>query len=437
MPTTDEKERKREELKHTIRAKLDGMPIIKGPMPPCTDVLLSQISKGSADSGDDIVKAYNDYFSKFPELSNIINIITPPLTEEDQNYISSLKAKTHIGDNLIQEWSGLTSQWYQIPVIFPWCLPPALTILKGKRGMKCLEWEKDSSKIALFLKRLFIGDLVWLFYYERMGIFKILGVILDDFATKGRYPFPNNIKEGTGIMEAMVRLTKMGLSSTVRDRDSSYRRCLGWTSDVGRKLGIDAVVNTAFNTLFHKFIQTALEYYKEKRLATAIQLTATSSTQSVATLTAVRNTIEVLYQAFKPFDYGRNYSNTLSGIVWVIGSMAIIRDMRTRLGIADDYNEPHQYIPAAYDLLVRGKQITPSESNRYTLHKECAEYARDILLDIEVLDKTNITEIEIWLDNVETKIEGYRATYRNLTPDGVDLGMPPVPPGIPKIEQQV
>ena len=88
-----------------------------------------------------------------------------------------------------------------------------------------------------YVKRLFIADLIWLYYFERMGIFKILGVILDDFATNGKIPMSNNTLSAF-VMETMVRLMKNGLSSTVRDRDSSYRRCLGWTSDVGRKARI-------------------------------------------------------------------------------------------------------------------------------------------------------------------------------------------------------
>ena len=45
------------------------------------------------------------------------------------------------------------------------------------------------------IRRLFVGDLVWLFFFERMGIFRILGVILDDFATRGRLPISNGSLE--------------------------------------------------------------------------------------------------------------------------------------------------------------------------------------------------------------------------------------------------
>ena len=47
------------------------------------------------------------------------------------------------------------------------------------------------------IKRLFLGDLLWLFFFERMGIFKILGVILDDFATRGGFPISNGSLDAT------------------------------------------------------------------------------------------------------------------------------------------------------------------------------------------------------------------------------------------------
>lgn len=287
-----------------------------------------------------------------------------------------------------------------------------------------------------YVKRLFIADLVWLYYFERMGIFKIMGVILDDFATNGKIPMSNNTLSAF-VMETMVRLMKNGLSSTVRDRDSSYRRCLGWTSDVGRKLESGAKVNVGFNNLFHKFIKAALDYYKDRRLATAIQSQTSPGKASVATLITIGDPMNVLKKAFDPFDYGRNYANTLNGIIWAIAGMALIRELRATLGIPTEYNEPYEYIPAAYDLLVSNKQIATSESNRYVLHRECAIDARDMLLDIQFLNSEDSQfgrpggELEIWLDSVEDRVEGYRTAYRSVT--GIDLGEQ----GTPRVEQQV
>ena len=121
------------------------------------------------------------------------------------------------------------------------CLPPSCVTLSGIRGSS-LKVISPTDRI----KRLFIGDLVWLFYFDRMGIFKILGALLDDFASKGKFPIDisNPKNELTSIiLEAMVRQTKTGLSSTVRDRDGTYRRAVGWMSESGRKLGLDSLSN--------------------------------------------------------------------------------------------------------------------------------------------------------------------------------------------------
>ncbi|HKR00637.1 MAG TPA: hypothetical protein VJT09_08185 [Pyrinomonadaceae bacterium] len=295
------------------------------------------------------------------------------------------------------------------------------------------------------IKRLFIADLVWLFYFERMGVFKILGVILDDFTTKGKIPISNGSVGGASgardqitalILEAMVRQTKMGMSSAVRERDSSYRRCLGWTSDVGRKLGLDTAISTGFNNLFHKFIQSALEYYKDKRLAVAIQASVNAPKPSVATLITIGDTMSLLKKTFETFDYGRNFYHALSGIVWVIAGMSIVKQLRTTLGIPQVYNRADEYIPAAYDILVMKTTPSPSQTNRYTTHQECARSGRDLLLDIQMLNTNDPDfarpgkDLETWLNMVENKVEGYRTAYRTLT--GVDLGAA----GTPTIEQQ-
>jgi hypothetical protein len=321
-----------------------------------------------------------------------------------------------------------------------WCLPAFCVTLAGKRHLYTPSNQPAPGRV----RRLFIGDLVWLFFMEKMGIFQILGVILDDYAMKGKIPISNGvIDEGLRddiialVLESMVRETKCGLSSTVRDRDCTYRRCLGWTSDAGRKLGPDCVVNTAFSNLFHRFIQNALEFYKDKRLASAIQGAGLQSKPSVATLLTLSDTLELLKKSFDPFDYGRNYYNTLSGIVWSVAGMSLIRDLRTTLGIPTAYNNPYEFIPAAYDILVMQRPITPKETNRYLLCRECANDARDILLDIEILNHQQNSpggELDIWLSVIESKVEGYRTAYRGLT--GVDLGMEP-PRGVPNIEQQV
>ena len=108
-------------------------------------------------------------------------------------------------------------------------LPPSCITLSGIRGSA-----KAITTPTSRIKRLYPGDLLFLFFFEKMGIFRILGRLLDDFAFNGKYPMntADSSNELTWIiMETMVRQTKTGLSSTVRDRNSAYRRGLGWEID--------------------------------------------------------------------------------------------------------------------------------------------------------------------------------------------------------------
>ncbi|MFZ5784295.1 MAG: hypothetical protein ACOY4R_29215 [Pseudomonadota bacterium] len=290
------------------------------------------------------------------------------------------------------------------------------------------------------IRRLFAGDVVWLFYFERMGLNQILGAILDAYAYNGRLPIssgavePGVLDDIVGlVLEIMVRQTSMGLSSRARDRALMLRRSVGWTSEAGRKLNVDSEVNSSFNVLFHKFLFHALEYYRDKRLAVAIQGVTTAARPSAATLVTISETLELLTKRFEPFYYGRNYYNALNGIVWSIAALTMIRALARTLGIPGAFGDPHEFVPAAYDLLVLKRPVTSGDTNRYIVHRECARHGRDLLLDMEVIDFRDTQEggaLDAWLTQVEGKVEAYRTSYRSMT--GVDIGAS----ATPTIEQQ-
>jgi hypothetical protein len=292
-----------------------------------------------------------------------------------------------------------------------WPVPPDCPQVFGNRGT-----------FGLRFQQLFAGDLVWLFYFERMGIHRMVGALLDDFVSRGKFPLRPAGLTGL-VLEVMVRELKSGLSSTVRERDTSYRRCLGWTSEAGSKLGNDAPVNGAFDDQFHRLVYLALGYYQEKRLAVAIQNTTTVGKPSVATVTSIRDTALLLRRAFDPFKYGRNHTHTLAGIVWTLAGLDLLTRLRSQLGIPEPYNSEEELIPAAYDLLIGGGK--PADRNRFTMHRDCAVTGRDILLDVQGMDFDATSPspegvVEAWLDEVESKFETYRTAYKALT--GVDLG---------------
>lgn len=412
--------------------------------PLCADELLSLIkTTGVAEADkDDLTKYFDEYFKFGQPHITIEGNLDEHLDSELLNCLRGVVILAAKNPKAAASPSAGYGGWPS-----ECCLcAPCLTLDGNRNAAPTLLPQQSITPGPLpvipRLKRLFIGDLFWLFYFERMGIFQILGVILDAFACNGRLPISNgSIDPGLRddiaalVLEVMVRQTKMGMSTTVRDRGCSYQTALGWTTSSARKLNLDTGVNTGFNTLFHKFIFNTLEFYKDKRLAVAIRGSAAPvAPPSVATLITISDTLDVLKKRFEAFDYGRNYYNALSGIVWVIAGMTVIRELRTTLGIPSAYNQPHEYIPAAYDLLVMKRPVTSGDSNRYLVHRECAKNGRDILLDMEVInhqDRNPGGELERWLTQIEAKVEGYRTAYRTLT--GVDLGAS----ADPVIEQQV
>jgi hypothetical protein len=416
-----------------LRPRLVQLTPVTVAFPPCSDVLLALINRQTTPK-DDITTFFEEYFTfDGHEIvfrgSSLGQVLDPDL-------LSCLSSETiPITGEQSAASSFLPFGWPS-----PWCLPPSCVTLNGNRR---LEGGPFTSPGPANIKRLFLGDVLWLFFFERMGIFKILGAILDDFATRGGYPISDGSLEQdlrddvtALVLEAMCRQTKAGLSSTVRDRDASYRRAWGWTSDVGRPLGLPTQVNKGTSQLFHKFLQAAISFNTAKRLAVAIRGTISPGTTaaSPATLVEISDTLTLLKQRFEYFHYGRTYYNTLSGIVWAIAGLTVLRELRTTLGIPAAFNEPHEFIPAAYDLLVLKRPPTQTEVNRYETHKDLATFGRNLLLDIEVLNEKDTRqvdgELERWLAQVEGDVEAYRKAYRDLT--GVDLGAP----GIPVIEQE-
>lgn len=68
------------------------------------------------------------------------------------------------------------------------------------------------------------------------------------------------------------------------------------------------------------------------------------------------------------------------------------------------YGSPHEFIPAAYNIVVLEDKNAPLETSRYENRKNCAESGRDILLDIEMIDHTNPAaggELDLWLNIIE------------------------------------
>jgi hypothetical protein len=298
---------------------------------------------------------------------------------------------------------------------------PALTASELKKTL-------GENGLNLSTKGLTVGSLIWLYYYERMGIFKILGVLMDDYNYRGKYTISGSRKDKNGnantysvLMDLVCTLYRLGIGSNLRDRICTYQRVLGVS--IENNLGIESERNTGFMQTFNKSIGYMLEYYKTKQLAQAIQAQSgtTQPRSSVATQTSIRDTINLLKQQFEPFEYGRNQINTFLGIATVHATLCLVNMLRKEIGIPDQYERPEEFIPAAYDILVTKKSKTLNETNRFIVYDNCASYGYRLLTDIETLDLTQITTIatgstlDTWLNDIEGIVEGYNNAFKSVS----------------------
>ena len=274
-----------------------------------------------------------------------------------------------------------------------------------------------------------VGSVIWLYHYERMGIFKILGALLDDYNYRGKYTISgsrkstnNNSVAYSTLMDMICTLHRLGIGSNLRDRICTYQRVLGVT--IENNLGIESEQNTGFMQTFNKLLDYMLEYYKAKQLAQAIQSQNGGVIQprsSVATQTSILDTLNLMQQQFEPMQYGRNQINTFLGIATVHATICLVNMLKAEIGIPTQYEKPEEFIPAAYDILVAKRPVTLNEVNRFIIHDNCASYGYRLLTDIETADINQLTTIasgatlDVWLNDVEGWVEGYRNAFKSIS----------------------
>lgn len=401
--------------------------------PPCADILLARClveanrqNEGSNHKMGEITvgQIFREYFSFEP------HVAIPSAEPEQLKKVLSEGLLDCIGNRpvtIIGSTAGQAASTWPSST----CRPVGCVTLKGNRHI--YQGVSNSNNL---IKRLFLGDLAWLFYMERMGVFQVLGRIIDEYAYNGAIPISNGVVHLGDLtddvlvvqLEQITEEMETGRSSKVRDRDSSYRRCLGWTSEPGKKLELKSVVNSGFNLQFHKFVHGAIQFFETKKLDVAIRTISAQNGgyTSPATLVSLRDDANLLRQNGVSFHYGRNYYNTLNGIVWAVAALSLVRDLRSTIGIPPEYKNLHQFFSAAYDILILKRPITQSDSNRFEAHMECATNARAILLDVEVVNIDDVSQngdFEAWLMSSQARFYGYSTAYRTLT--GVDLGATP------------
>src|SRR6185436_8549553 len=331
----------------TLITKLTTDYSIKVAFPDCTDILLSQAKDDSS-----IKAIYDQYFVRSKHIIFTKNDIDKLKCIRSQDTDSATYEATKEPD------AGCSC-----------CLPENCTDLRGIRGS--VQWFHDTSTIPVtmtdptkLIKRLYIADVLWVYWMEEMGIFRVLAKIINDYAVKGEFPVDTNItiypdrSQTDGmtsmIMEAITRQMKSGLASSINDRVSTYRRCLGWTNGIGRQQNVDTTVNNSFSLNFHKFISLAIDYYNQLRLSSAIQNT-TSGSASISTIVGIETSLKLLKESFDSFGYGRNGNNTLNAIVYCISALDLIRNVKDYFRIPNKNIE--DYVSASYNVLIEGKSL--------------------------------------------------------------------------------
>jgi hypothetical protein len=276
------------------------------------------------------------------------------------------------------------------------------------------------------------GAVIWLYYYERMGIFEILKVLMNDYNYTGKYPISGKSEnitsdpalQYTELMDSLSTLYRLGIGSNQLDRKTLYQKVLGVTYKSEMEKDAPSVAsekNEGFMRNFNKLISFMIDFFRDKQLAQAINNNNSNSVRSsVATQTAIRDTIQVLQKNFEVFEYGRNRINTFLGIATVYATICLLRMIKDEIGVPRQYNEPHEFISAAYDILVTKTPITQSESNRFTVFDNCASYGYKLLADIELIDPAALTTVAIgstldaWLNDIEGNVEGYNNAVKSI-----------------------
>ena len=149
-------------------SRLNAKPRVSTAFPPCPEELVALIKTTGVpqQEKDDVTLYFDEYFKFGPHTV---------LMEDSKKPGGSLV--DHLDSELLKCLAPspvITSRGARAAGTAAWptdcCFCPSCVTIDGNRN-------PPPSPLTTLpaLQRLFIGDLVWLFYFERMGIFKMLG----------------------------------------------------------------------------------------------------------------------------------------------------------------------------------------------------------------------------------------------------------------------
>ena len=192
---------------------------------------------------------------------------------------------------------------------------------------------------------------------------------------------------------------------------------LGWKTTTPPKS--ESVANVAFAENFDQLMGLLGRFYRERELAVQIKESIGGGGPSpvgTVSLMAIQDALRLLNRAMRALRYGRSYTSALVGIVYVVSGLWLTREARDKIGVPTPYTDPDQYVPAAYDVLIEKGTAITTKANRYLAYRSCAQHARDVLIDIEVLQTLESDEalLRAWLNVVDTKVLAYASAYQAL-----------------------
>jgi hypothetical protein len=404
------------------------------PLRPDLDALLAGVAPAAAPPADEVTDIFDDYFARDAAGRRVLDgerhallyaLAVPPQfvrRSRDPNPAALANARPLPPLPVARPGPAAAPRPRRAPAPAPAPVPP---------------WGP-----LPYLRRMTIADLAWLYFFDRFGLFEMIGAVADDYDSGGRFPIVRGSLHAT-VLQQMIAAVRMGMSPKGDARRAAYERCLGWClpstiqpatpTSTGaapqppakQQQDGSAGPNAMFRTNFEDLLRAMLGYYRDRNFAQVMQgkNAGTAPAAMLATIGSLGRTVK---SALDPFKYGAAYDTTVDGIVWAVASLSVLRDVRGELGIPMTRALPEHYLTAAYDLLVL-KRLTPGPmSDRFSLHLDCANHARAILLTLETLDAMATGdggEVETWIELMQPIVEGFANAYLRVAK--VDL-RPPV-----------
>jgi hypothetical protein len=275
----------------------------------------------------------------------------------------------------------------------------------------------------LFIRNLYFGDVVSLFYYRELGLFAIINKLIEHYDLSGKYLIPNDGLSGILLQkcsELMRKLEYPFVSSL--QLEGLFLRVLGWQStNVTRKIDSNLIMrNSAFGTLMSTLIPQVLHLYSQTQVIDAITLA--KAVPPAESEIAIQSTLATLKTTMENFNSNTEWYLTLNAYLWLICGLSLLERNLDALGVPTPLRDhPMHYIPFVYDLLVgKNSSFIPKTQNRYLSYLPLITSLRSILFDLESLNLGDHRMIRLFIAKNTSKFLAFKDSYNSVY--GINLG---------------